>query len=334
MPKSENQKLKLLYILDILKREADENHPMTVFELIERLADFGISAERKSIYADLEALRRYGADLVKTGGRSCGYYIAARTFELPELKLLVDAVQSSRFITGKKSAQLIEKIEGLTNRYDAGQLRRQVFVSGRVKTMNESIYYHVDKLHAAIAQGKKIDFLYFEWVLDFSAIEKVTKSYRKGGERYEVSPFSLCWENENYYLLAYDAADQIIKSYRVDKMEDIRTRKETREGAEIFTKFDIAAFTKQRFGMFGGQVQPVRLCFANRLIGVVIDRFGRDSLFMPYDAKHFTVTVDAAVSPQFFAWLFGLGTEVRILSPEPVAQAYREQLREILKSPI
>lgn len=210
MAKSSNQKLKLIYLMKILMEYTDEKHSLTMEEIKSKLQLYDISAERKSLYNDIENLRLYGLDIIGTKeDRTYSYYIGNRQFELAELKLLVDCVQSAKFITEKKSNVLIKKIEELASRYEAMQLQRQVFVAGRVKTMNESIYYNVDRIHSAIADNFQITFQYFQWNVD-----KKMK-LRHNGIWYIVSPWSLSWDDENYYLIAYDSVEHIIKHFRV-----------------------------------------------------------------------------------------------------------------------
>lgn len=239
MPKSPNQKLKLLYLMEILLQQTDERHPMTVPEMIAQLAQRGISAERKSIYGDLEALRTFGMDIVQTKTKTTGYYVGSRTFEVPELKLLVDSVQSSKFITHKKTLALIKKIESLASIYDAQLLQRQVYVRGRVKSMNESVYYNVDEIADAISRDRQIRFHYFEYTISKQ------RRYRKAGAYYVVSPLALMWDNENYYLLAWDAEAELRKHYRVDKMTDISALEMPREGTEDLSKLDLSAYSKK-----------------------------------------------------------------------------------------
>ena len=221
MAKGPNQKLKLLYLYQILLQKTDEEHKMSMDELLAALSRCGVAAERKSIYSDIAALQDFGLDVVMQRGPGGGYYVASRDFELPELKLLVDAIQCSRFITEKKSNELIKKIESLASEPQARALQRQVYVSDRVKTLNESIYYNIDTLHNAISEGVQITFQYFEWVLDFSKAQRIQKRYRKDGALYQVSPWALTWDDENYYMVAYDSASDSIRHYRVDKMEHI-----------------------------------------------------------------------------------------------------------------
>lgn len=326
MAKSANQKLKLLFLLRYLMQHSDEEHPVSMAQIIEELARNGISAERKSIYDDVESLRLFGVDIVQLKGKNGGYYIGERDFELPELKLLVDSVQSSKFITKDKTHKLIKKIESLASVYDGQLLQRQVYVTNRVKSMNESIYYAVDIISDAVTQNKKIRFQYFEYT-----VEK-ERRLRHGGAFYEVSPFALIWDDENYYMLAWDSAAEKMKHYRVDKMQKVTLTPDEREGVAEFKKVDMSAYTKTVFGMFGGEEQKVKLRFANHLVGVVLDRFGRDSIIIKDGDEHFTVTVNAVVSPQFFGWVFGFGKEVEILSPEEVRTEMKKQAEEICRN--
>ena len=323
MAKSPNQKLKLLYLYQILTTRSDEDHPFTVQELIAELARHDIKAERKSIYDDMEALRNFGLDVQNRKGASPGWFVGKREFELPELKLLVDAVQSSRFITQKKSNALIRKLEGLASAHQAKQLQRQVYVSQRIKVMNESIYYNVDKLHASIAGRKVITFRYFDYDMHR---EKV---YRREGGRYTVSPYGLIWNNENYYLVAYDSANAQMRHYRVDKMTDIVITGLTREGEEQFPQFDGATYGQKHFGMFSGDEAAVTLRCRRHMAGVILDRFGHDIIMVPQDEEYFHVTLPVVLSPQFYGWLFGLEGNVVLTAPQWAADTYRKKLAAV-----
>ena len=258
MSKNPNQKLKLLYLYQILLQRTDENHKLTTDELRAALERCGITAERKSIYSDIEALQNFGLDVICQRGTGGGYYVASREFELPELKLLVDAIQCSRFITEKKSNELIGKIEHLTSDHEAHTLQRQVYVSERVKTLNEQIYYNIDALHAAISNDVQITFRYFNWVLNFSASPRIQKQYRRDGARYRISPWALTWDNENYYLIAFDHDAGEIRHYRVDKMDSLVQTDLPREGKQLFDdRFDAAAYSRKVFGMFSGEEKTV-----------------------------------------------------------------------------
>ena len=323
VPKSENQKLKLILLLRYLEESSDEAHPVRLRDMQAALEKHGIRVERKTVYSDLEALRACGYDIQHSGGT---YWLAERRFELAELKLLVDSVQASRFITRKKSGELIGKLESLASAGEARQLQRQVYVLNRVKTMNESIYYNVDGIHAAIARGRQIRFRYFDYDL------RKEKVYRRGGEAYQVSPLALTWAEENYYLVAYSAEKRQLRHYRVDRMSDLRETEEPTEGAETFRAEEIARYTTRVFGMFRGQERQLRLRFHRHLAGAVLDRFGQDVILVPDGEEHFTFTVLVAVSPQFYGWLCGFGGEASIVSPPDAAEDFRKYLKGILEA--
>ncbi len=323
MPKSSNQKLKLLYLMKILQEKTDEQHALSVPALIAELGRYDIKAERKSIYDDLEALRFFGLDIESVRSKTTGYYLASKIFELPELKLLVDSVQSSKFITHKKSMQLIRKIESLCSIYEGQSLQRQVYVANRIKTMNESIYYNVDSIHNGISDNKKISFQYFEYSV---TKEKVLK---RNGAHYLISPYALTWDDENYYMIGYDADAGMIKHYRVDKMMDIQITEEKRDGQQYFQDLDIAVYSKKLFSMFSGEEETVRIEFDNRLIGVVIDRFGKDVIVVKSDDAHFVISVSVAVSQQFLAWVASFGDEAKILSPESIVDKMKQLMQSV-----
>lgn len=329
MPKQGDQKAKLLYVMRLLMERTDEDHGLTVNELIAALAEEGIAAERRSIYDDLQHLRSFGLEILSQRSSTTTYHLISRPFEVAELKLLVDAIQSSRFITHRKSRQLIKKLESLTSRYQAQSLQRQVYVTNRIKTVNEHIYYNIDQIHRAIAAGKQISFQYFNWVVDWDIPQKTRKEYRHGGSRYMISPWALTWEDENYYMVGYDQAASTIKHYRVDKMNSIAITRRQRRGEEHFVAFDMALYAKKMFGMFGGQEETVRLRLTNDLIGVVIDRFGEELTIQPAGEGCFQITVDVVTSPQFFSWIFGFGEKITILEPPAVRVRFQEQLQRV-----
>ena len=326
MPKSSNQKLKLIYLMKILLERTDETHSITMSEIISALKSYGITAERKSLYDDIECLRTYGLEIIGTQeGRTYCYQVVNRQFELAELKLLVDSVQSARFITAKKTNELIKKIEGLASKYEASKLHRQVYVTQRVKTMNESIYYNVDAIHTAIAENSQITFRYFQWNV------KKEMELRKGGARYRVSPWALSCDDENYYMIAYDDVEEKIKHFRVDKMLHIEMNGKKREGKQVFQSFDIAVYSRKMFGMYGGEEQLVKIQCVNELAGVIIDRFGKEISMIPVDGKHFTASVRVAVSRQFLSWVMALGEGAKIVGPEPVVEQVREETKRLMQ---
>lgn len=319
MAKNTGQKLKLLYIIRILEQETDENHPITTKELIEHLERYDIQAERKSIYDDIDKLKHYGYDIEQIENRyGGGYYLASRDFEQVELKLLVDAVQSSRFVTEKKSGELIKKLEKLTNKYEAKQLQHQVYVAGRIKTDNEGIYYQVDALNKAISEDKKISFVYLEW-------DNKKKLVPRKEEKYIVSPWILMWKDENYYLVAFDKTVSELRHYRIDKMSNVEILEIQRDGKEYYKNKKPGEYVNKAFGMFGGREENVILSFPEKLVGVVIDRFGKDISIREKDGR-LRARVNVMASPQFFAWIAGVGTELKIESPNTVQEAYFEWL--------
>lgn len=327
MPKSEYQKTKLLYMVRILEQQTDEAHPITVNGLIEQLALHGITAERKSIYSDIEALEYFGLDIITNKGLSGAntYYLGERSLQLPELKLLVDAVQSAKFITTEKSRELIKKICGLTSVHEANLVQRQVYLPGRGKTVNTRTYYNVDALHGAIADDVQVTFKYHQWVYDSNEPHLYRYRQRRGGKLYQVSPQALLWDDEYYYLIAVETSTGAQRHYRVDHMADITATKLQRTGPPLSSE-KLSAYSKSVFGMFGGTSTDLRLRFHKSLIGVVLDRFGTDLIFFPDDEAHFTFNVQVVVSPQFFSWLLGFADKAQVLAPDDVCQQIKEQL--------
>lgn len=326
MAKTNNQKLKLLHILRLLNEKTDDNHFLTATQLIEELEKEGITAERKSIYHDIEELIAFGYDIIHVKSKvNGGYYMGCRDFELAELKLLVDAVQSSKFITKKKSAELIKKIEKLTSVHEAKSLQRQVYVANRIKSENESVYYIIDDIHNAIQNNKKIKFQYMDYT-----ITKELKA-RRNGQWYEVSPQALIWEDERYYLVGYSSLDQEVRHYRVDKIGKVSVLDEKREGIDD-NYIDVAEYSKKVFGMYGGEPEGVTIGFPEKLIGVFIDRFGKEIDIHKREEGYLSIRVSVVLSGQFYGWLTGLGSEVKILSPQKVKDEYCNYLNAILDS--
>lgn len=325
MAKSVNNKLRTLHVMDMLLDKSDEEHRVSTKQLLEMLENNGINADRKTLYDDIETLKVWGMDILYSKEKPAGYYVASRKFELPELKLLVDAVQASKFITAKKSRELIKKLESMTSAEEAKQLQRQVFIANRTKTINESIYYNVDKIHDAIFANKKISFTYYKWGLNKELVP------RNNGKPFEVSPWALTWDDENYYMIAFDELSGMVKHYRVDKMQKISVLQSARCGEEVFKNFDMAIFAKNTFGMYGGKIEAVTMEFDNNLIGVVLDRFGTDVIIQNVSATHFRVRHDVSVSGQFYGWVSGLGPGVRIVHPENVVDGFKAFVNEILE---
>ena len=322
MPKSDNQKLKIFYILDYLQRNSHQDHPVRAAELIQMLdREHNISCDRKTVYSDISALQDYGVDIVSLPGKNGGYYIASRNFELPELKLLIDAVQSSRFLTQKKSRELIEKLCNQCSVHDARLMRRDVLIDRRVKSMNETIYYNVDTIQDAIAENRQITFRYFDYGLDGQ------RKYRE--KDYTASPYGLCQDNENCYLLAHSPRHGIT-SYRVDRMAQIRITDQPRTPCPELTGKALTEHANRLFQMFSGEEATVKLRFHRSLINVVVDRFGSETMLIPDGEEHFVFTVNVAVSPIFLSWVIGFGTKAKILHPQSVVDACKHMCMEAL----
>ncbi|MCR5144151.1 MAG: WYL domain-containing protein [Lachnospiraceae bacterium] len=324
MAKGKNQKFKLYQLYKFLLRKTDDKHSVTMKQIQDELEKHEITADRKSLYNDIEETKILGIKVEGyQEGRNYYYHVIEKQFELAELKLLVDAIQSAKFISKKKSNNLIKKLEEFASEYEAKELQRQVVMSGRVKTMNESIYYNVDEIHSAIGENRRITFNYWKWNLDKEM------ELKKDGSLYEVSPWALCWDDENYYLIAFDEKNQKIKHYRVDKMKNITMIDERRNGRDYFEQFDVAEYMKRSFGMFGGDTELVKLKVRNDLVGVIIDRFGKDITIFPDDKEHFIVHVKVDVSNQFFAWVFGLGTGIEIVGPKKERDKMVKYLKDV-----
>ncbi len=318
-----HQRLKILYLYKILLERSDEEHIITMPEIIKQLELYGISAARKALYDDIEALKTYGLDIISVRGDKSGYYVASREFELPELKLLADAVTSSRFLTEKKSSELLKKIESLSSVYQAKQINRQVYIADRVKAMNERIYLNVDVIHRAIAENKQISFKYFDYDM------QKRKRYRDGLRM--CSPYALSWDDERYYLIAfYPKRPDNYTNFRVDRMENVEII--TDEARVIPQAFNLSEYMNSTFSMFSGETKEVKLRFHRSLVNPVLDRFGKGITLYPDGDEYFTVRVNVKAEPPFFGWLFQFGTKAEIVLPSEIKEKYIEQLEDVLSS--
>lgn len=319
-----NQKLKIIYLMKILMEETDETHDITLQEIVQKLNAYGVTAERKSLYNDIENLRLYGIDIEGVSRDRTYYYkVVNRDFELPELKLLIDAVLCSKFITAKQSQKLINKLKGYVSRYEAIQMQRQVYVNGRVKSENERSFYSVDTIYEAIADNHKISFTYFHY--DMSK----QKTYAHDKKVYTVSPWAMCWDDEKYYLIAYDDTleEPSMKHFRVDKMEGVEVLRERRKGNAVFAFMDMSDYTNRMFGMFSGDVRKVELICKNDKADIVFDRFGLDIPVVKVDDDHFKTKVDVAISDLFFGWIMAI-PDVKIIGPSDVVDRMREMIEK------
>ena len=323
MPKSENQKQKILFVMDYLQKHSHKDNPINTTELIRMLKQENISADRKSIYSDIQALIEFGLDIVSLPGKKGGYYIAApKDFQMSELKLLIDAVLSSRYLTEKKSRELIKKLCDLCGTDKEAELvSRNLLVSGRVKSMNESIYYNIDVIQEAISKNQQITFRYFDWDM------KAQRNYRE--KEYLASPYGLCQDNENCYLLGYSERHGIT-SYRVDRMDAIQLTGEKRIPCPELTGKALIDHANQLFQMFAGDSVNVKMRFHKSLLNVVIDRFGKDIMLIPENEDYFNFTAKIAVSPMFLSWVIGFGNKATVLYPPQVVQQCKQLCEESL----
>lgn len=321
--KGKNQKLKLFTLNRILEEHTDDKHGLKMSRILDLLREHGIDAERKSIREDIEALQTLGVDVGTEGENAKLYKLFSREFELFEIKLLVDSIQTSKFLPQDKTNALVKKLMKLCSMHERRTLERQVIVSNRAKNLNTRIHYSMDKIHLAIAENKQISFKYFDYDIEKKRI------YRKKGENYHLSPFAMIYTDDNYYLLAFDADKEEVRPFRVDRMESVNILKADRLGHEAYKAIDMSRYTNYTFSMYGGEIEHVTLQFQNRLMNAVIDRFGTDIHPRKVDKSHFEITVPVAVSQQFFGWLFGLGKMVRIVGPESVRQQMQKALLDL-----
>jgi predicted DNA-binding transcriptional regulator YafY len=328
MAKKQMQKAKLLVLYEYLKDYTDEEHGVSVEDIIEHLSKSGISAERKSIYSDIDALVTFGVDIIsRREGKKNVYFLASRLFEIAELKMLVDIISASRFTTPKKSEKIIKKLESLCSKQEARQLSRQTYITGRVKNANEIIYLNVDKIHSAFTENCSIKFKYFyyDW--------KKEKSYRRDGALYDAVPLSLLWNNDNYYLVAFDRTAGEERHFRVDKMEKVSLFTPlTADERELRDSFDQAKFSKRVFDMFGGESALVELAVPETLVSNMYDKFGMDIVLRRLDQNHFSFVTEVELSPSFFAWISNFEGEIKILSPERAREKHKLHIEKLLKS--
>ncbi len=328
MSRGTNQKFKFTYLMKIMLEKTDDDHALTMSQIMDELEKYGVTAERKSVYADFADMEKFGVEIIKEKiGRDTFYHAGSREFELAEVKLLVDAIQSSKFITQTKSRELISKVKGFVSDYQGKTLQRQVFIDDRVKTMNESVFYNVDEVYTAINDNKKIRFKYYKWNIEKKLVA------RRNGEWFVLSPWGLTWVDENYYMIAYDEWDGKVKSYRVDKMMKISIIDEKREGQQAFKKYDMSTLSKSTFGMYGGEKKRVKIQLENSMCGVFLDRFGKDDInFRPIGDDWSEFSVEVNVSQHFYGWLFGLGPKVKLVGPDDVVNDLKEYGKRFLKS--
>jgi len=313
MARGRKQKLKLFYLYKVFRENSDKTHPLTMPQIVELLEAYGVDANRKALYDDIEALRLFGIDIEKKKeGLYTYYYATNRPFELAEMKVLIDAVQASKFISEKETKVLIQKLLFLVGESDARLLERNVHVPGRIKNMSESVYQAVDVIIHAQELDHQLRFHYFRWDLQGK------KELRRNGDYYNVSPWNLIYDDEKYYMVGYDHLHKEIRHYRVDKMLDVEEVELKRKGVTKFRQVNKAKYTQQHFRMYGGELQTVTLLCENEMSNVIVDQFGHKVKMVPVDEGHFRVNVEVAVSPQFFGWVLVTSGKVKIEKPEEV----------------
>lgn len=315
-------KSRILYVYKYLNQKSDEKSPITGSQIIKYLGSLGISAHRKTVASDIELLKEFGIDIITIKSTQNRYYIGSRDFELPEVKLLVDAVESSRFITAKKSNELVKKLSTLVSVNQAAELYRQVFIEKRVKPLNEEIYYTVDTIHNAIESQKQIDFKYFEYN---GEKEKV---FRNNGKPYKLSPYAQVWNDDNYYVVGYCTKHDKISKFRVDRMTKVKLTEN--EAYPMPMNFNSADYTKNIFSMYDGEIKTVELKCTNELMKVIIDKFGEDATTILLDNNYFKVIVDVSVSPTFFGWVFQFAGNMTILAPKDVKDKFVQIINKVL----
>ena len=307
-----HKKLKLRYLAQLFQEQTDDEHTVTDKDMIAYLDKLGIPSERKAIYEDLELLRLVGMDIVHTRTKTHNFHLGQRTFELPELKMLIDVVQASPFLTAKKSMKLIGKLESLASTAQAGSLRRQVCVLNRVKTRNEQLYYNIDGINQAINEDKCIRFRYFDWTIQGG------RAYRHGGKVYQECPAALCVDR-NYYLITYRPEEQRFIHFRVDRISNLKVADLARPA--LPKGFDPARYVRTIFDMHSGDTQQVTLELDKHLLNVAMDRFGRDANYREGPNGEIILSAEVEVSPTFLSWVLCFGGQARILEPASAQQA-------------
>ena len=324
MARENYRKVKLLKLLELLRKRTDEQHPMTTSEICAAMDELGIPCDRRIIKQDVDNLNDLGYEVMVTMvGHEKAYYVEDRSFSLPELKILIDAVHASSFITEKKSEELIEKLAALAGEHRAEVLKRNMVCFNTRKHSNEKILYTIDTLEEAILTQKKIIFLYFD--LD----ENGQRVYRRGGHHYVVEPVALVFNEDNYYLTSYSSRHDSTSNYRVDRMDAVEIIDEPCGEKAVALRDQVAAYTEQAFKMFGGQLEVVALEFDRVLIGVVYDKFGESVKMIPSGENRCIATVKVRISPVFWGWLFQFAGQMDIISPAKLKEEYRERAAKL-----
>lgn len=314
--------IRIIELLRFLYQQTDEAHAVTVSEMIEYLKSKGIPSVRQTVYTDLEALDTAGIDIVQIKSTQNRYFIGSRIFEYPELKMLVDAVASSKVISAKKSQALIQKLGQLTSIQQAEQLQRLASLSSRVKPHNEKVYYIIDSIQTAILDQHQISFQYYEYTPEKKKILK------HDGYRYILDPYALEWKNDHYYLIGYSHKHKGIAHFRVDRLTSVEPLDSK---FQPMPDFDVAAYTNKMVDMFAAEhAEQVKLLSSNELMRVIIDHYGEDIEISPYDDTHFTVIIEVNPSGTFYGWVFKFMGKIRILSPQSCVDKMQDIARTFI----
>ena len=325
MARENFRKIKLLKLLETLRQNTDEQHPMSTSSIISSLAQMEITCDRRTLAQDIATLSNLGYEIMTTTvGHEKAYYVEDRNFSIPELKILIDAVQASSFITEKKSEELINKIASLAGSHRAEVLKRNMVCFNTRKHSNERIFYNVNDLEDAILRQKKVLFRYFD------LNENGERVYRRDGHRYVVEPIALVFNEDNYYLTCYSSRHDSTSNYRIDRMDSVEVIEEDCCEKAIALRDQVATYTEQAFKMFGGQLEDIVLEFDRGLIGVVYDKFGESVKMMPSGENKIIATVKVMISPTFWGWLFQFGNQMKIISPSSAVSMYAEKAQSIV----
>ena len=327
MGKENFSKIKLLRIWEILKQDSDENNPLTTNQIIEKLSESGIICDRRTLYQDISTLNSYGYEVIcKKGQHSNGYYVIDRSFDVPELRILIDAVQAASFISPKKTAELTDKIAALGGSYRADILKKNIVEFNTTKHNNEHIYYSVNAIEDAIHAGKKISFQYFD------LNESHERVFRKNGEKYLVNPVAMVFSNDNYYLICYHDNHDGITTYRIDRMLNVSISEQEINKAAQPKGLNIAKHRKQSFYMFGGITETVKFEADKDLLDVIYDKFGEDTQIRSIGNGKISFTADVQISPVFFGWCCSFGERLQLISPYNMKREFYEYLKQVMKA--
>lgn len=326
----QNSKLKLLVLADIFEKQTDEENPLNATELSEKLQNLGVPAERKSVYKDIEVLREFGYDIIKSSDRgNAGYFLGERKFQEAEIRLISDAVQAANFISANKTAELVNKLESFLSEKQSKVLHSQVYVEKRPKTSNERIYYTISELDKAINKNLKVEIVYQK--------RKITEEFKTATEEklHKVSPYALIWSNDSYYLICNNEKYDNLMHVRIDRISSVTVTKEkARHFSEVSNysnKFDAADYANKSFNMFSGEPKPIQLICNNDLLDVMLDRFGKSVKIQKHDGTSFILKTNAAVSNGLVAWILQFGSRVKVKSPNDLIYEIKKAAEETYK---